>query len=86
MPRDWTPQPDVIRRRWADFSNHCEKTYDGKTVLVVTSNGIARFAPLIANNADDMCKGYARRMSTGALSIFEGSGGLWMISEWNIKP
>lgn len=86
MPRDWSPQPDVIRRRWADFANHCEKAYDNKTVLVVTSNGIARFAPHIANNADDMCQGIKRKMGTGALSIFEGSGGLWMISHWNIKP
>ncbi len=86
MPKDWAPQPDIIRRRWSDFANHCQKNYDGKTVLVVTSNGIARFAPHIANNADDMAKGIKRKMSTGALSIIEGSGGLWMISHWNVKP
>lgn len=86
MPKDWSPQPDVIRRRWTEFANHCEKAYDDKTVLVVTSNGIARFAPDITNNADDMCKGIKRKMSTGALSIIEGSGGLWMISHWNVKP
>lgn len=86
MPKDWSPQPDIIRKRWYDFAKHCETAYDGKTVLIVTSNGIARFAPLLANNADDMCKGNKRKMSTGAVSVFEGSGGLWMISDWNVKP
>lgn len=86
MPKEWQPQPDIIKRRWAEFAKHCEKAYDGKTVLVVTSNGIGRFAPHIANNADDMAKGNKRKMSTGALSIIEGSGGLWMISHWNVKP
>lgn len=86
MPKQWSPQPDVINRRWADFAKHCEKNYDGKTVLVVTSNGMARFAANLANNANDMAKGINRKMSTGALSILEGSGGLWMISHWNIKP
>ncbi|MBU6234424.1 MAG: phosphoglycerate mutase family protein [Alphaproteobacteria bacterium] len=86
MPKEWAPQPDVLRRRWFDFAKHCEQAYDNKTVLIVTSNGVARFAPLLANNADDMCKGNKRKMGTGALSIFEGSGGLWMISHWNVKP
>lgn len=87
MPRDWSPQPEVIRKRWQDFARHCEKTHDGQTVLVVTSNGIARFAPEIANNASDVVPDKKKtKMSTGAFSIFEGDGGLWMIAEWNRKP
>ncbi len=86
MPREWSPQPDVIRRRWVDFAKHCEKNYDNQTVLVITSNGVARFAPPIANNASDVVTDANRKMSTGAISIFEGSGGLWMISHWNVKP
>lgn len=86
MPRDWSPQPDVIRKRWSDFANHCEKTYDNQTVMVVTSNGIARFAPGLANNAEDLVTAKNRKMATGALSVLEGSGGLWMISHWNVKP
>ena len=86
MPRDWSPQPDVLRRRWFDFAAHCEKVYDEKTVMVVTSNGVARFAPKLANNADDIITKANRKMGTGCISIIEGSGGLWMISHWNVKP
>lgn len=85
MPREWSPQPDVLRRRWFDFAAHAEEHHDDKTVLVVTSNGVARFAPLLANNADDVI-GPNRKMGTGCLSVMEGSGGLWMISHWNVKP
>jgi probable phosphoglycerate mutase len=85
MPREWSPQPDVLRKRWFDFAAHCEKAYDDKTVLVVTSNGVARFAPLLANNAEDVI-GPNRKMGTGCVSVMEGSGGLWMISHWNVKP
>ena len=86
MPRDWSPQPETIRHNWRNFARHCETQHDEKTVLVVTSNGIARFAPLIANNADDVLGQSGRKMATGALGLFEGSGGLWMISDWNVKP
>lgn len=86
MPREWSPQPDVLRRRWFDFAKHCEDAYDGKTVLVVTSNGVARFAPLLTNNAKDVITVPNSKMATGALSVMEGDGGLWMLSHWNIKP
>lgn len=86
MPREWSPQPDVIRKRWYDFAKYCEETFPDHTILVVTSNGIARFAPLLANNAQDMVAEDNRKMKTGSLSIFEGDGGMWMISHWNIKP
>jgi len=78
MPREWSPQPDVLRKRWFDF--------DDKTVLVVTSNGVARFAPLLTNNSNDIIPANNRKMATGALSVMEGAGGLWMLSHWNIKP
>lgn len=86
MPRDWSPQPDVLRKRWFDFAAHCEKHYDEKTVLVVTSNGVARFAPLLARNAPDIITAANRKMATGAISVMEGARGLWMLSHWNVKP
>ncbi|MCB1538739.1 MAG: histidine phosphatase family protein [Rhodospirillales bacterium] len=86
MPREWSPKPEVLSKRWQDFAAYCEKTHPDQTVLVVTSNGVARFAPQIAGNGADVVTIKNRKMSTGALSIFEGSGGLWMIAHWNVKP
>lgn len=86
MPQEWSPKPEVIERRWADFAAHCMTRYQDMVVFVATSNGIARFAPTIARNADDVAPIHARKMATGALSIFEGDGDLWFIQRWNIKP
>lgn len=86
MPREWSPQPEIIRKRWQDFAKHCEKAHDGQTVLVITSNGIARFAPEIANNADDVITDKKRKMGTGNVSLFEGDGGIWLIAHWNHRP
>lgn len=86
MPKEWSPQPETIRKNWQNFAKHCEDHHDDKTVLVVTSNGIARFSPEIANNAQDVAPTEKRKMSTGALSLFEGDGGLWMIAHWNHRP
>jgi probable phosphoglycerate mutase len=86
MPEGWSPTPDIIQKHWADFAQHCVEVNNGKTVFVVTSNGLARFVPTIAHNADDIAKGYNRKMATGALSILEYENNIWTIKSWNIKP
>jgi 2,3-bisphosphoglycerate-dependent phosphoglycerate mutase len=86
MPEGWSPPTHVIEQHWADFAKHCVEVNANKTVLVVTSNGLARFVPTIAKNADDIAKGYNRKMATGALSILEYDNNIWTIKSWNIKP
>lgn len=86
MPRDWAPQPEIIRKNWQDFVKHCQTAHDDQTVLVVTSNGIARFAPDIANNADDIVPDDKRKMGTGNVSLFEGDAGIWLLVSWNHRP
>lgn len=86
MPPDWSPQPDIIRKNWQNFAKHCQTAHDGQTVLVVTSNGIARFAPDIANNADDVIADGNRKMGTGNVSMFEGDAGIWLLVRWNHRP
>lgn len=54
MPDDWSPRPLDIVKSWKLFLHHIAQQTDSgqtapqKTILVVTSNGIARFAPLAA--------------------------------------
>lgn len=86
MPADWAPQPDIIRKRWQDFAKHVQNAHDGQTVLVVTSNGIARYAPDIAKNADDVITDKKRKMGTGNVSLFEGDAGIWLLVNWNHRP
>lgn len=81
MPHEWSPRPDVIKGSWEYFLNKCEKDMDGKTILIVTSNGIARFALNCTENGNH----YPLKLSTGAYGILKFDG-KWTVSDWNIKP
>ncbi|MCB1783176.1 MAG: histidine phosphatase family protein [Alphaproteobacteria bacterium] len=95
VPEGWKADPDAIRKQWMDFAAHITRTDDTlhggaldiqETVLVVTSNGIARFAPYIAGNYEAFCLLHTIKLSTGALGILRHSGGAWSVVDWNIRP
>ena len=83
-PDGWHVNPQDIIRNWHDFADAAIKTQG--TVLVVTSNGIARFAPHITGNFKKFAAQYPIKLSTGALGIMEFSEGKWHVSGWNIRP
>ena len=85
VPPDWNADPDQIIRNWLDFGEQVRAHDDNETVLVVTSNGIARFAPHLAGDFDGFSRDRALKLSTGALAIFEYKSG-WAIKDWNLKP
>lgn len=58
----------------------------GETILVVTSNGVARFAPHITGDFESFAAQHDLKLSTGALAIFEFADGTWHMREWNLKP
>lgn len=43
VPQGWSVDPDTLIKNWLDFSIHLRTNYMGKTCLVITSNGVARF-------------------------------------------
>ena len=55
-------------------------------VLVVTSNGIARFAPHLTDDFEGFADNHKIKLSTGALGILEHNDNQWIIKNWNIKP
>ena len=58
--------------------------YHGKTVVAVTSNGIARFSKAILPkgvNLDGSLK-----LATGAFGIYEYNGRHWESTQWNLRP
>ncbi|MEJ2681663.1 MAG: phosphoglycerate mutase, partial [Gammaproteobacteria bacterium] len=60
--------------------------YTGKTVLVVTSNGIARFAPHCLATFPIWRQHHRPKLATGAIAIFEHDGTSWDCTQWDIKP
>jgi probable phosphoglycerate mutase len=86
-PDGWNVDPAAIIQNWKNFSGQWVKDHAGKTALVVTSNGIARFAPHLTGDFDVFRACHAIKISTGALCIFENAGGeTWACTAWNLKP
>lgn len=84
VPDGWLADPQAIIRNWQNFANEIE---DGSRTLVITSNGIARFAPHITAEGFESCRArLSLKISTGALCIMERKAAEWAIRDWNIKP
>jgi len=81
MPDGWSPRPDTIIKSWKYFLDGCLTEYQGKTIMAVTSNGIARFALNHADNGNAV----PMKLSTGAYGIIKYDG-KWSVTDWNVKP
>ncbi len=85
VPSGWNVNPEQIIKNWEDFAEQARAHDDNETVLVVTSNGVARFAPHLTGDFEGFRSRYPLKLSTGALGIFVFTGGVWTVREWNVK-
>ncbi len=85
VPDGWDFDPDACIKNWEDFAHHIV-TDEQDCIMVVTSNGVARFAPHITGNFDEFAATHKIKLSTGALAILKFDGHNWIIKDWNIKP
>lgn len=86
LPPGWSPDISILEKRWADFSRSITKDRPGDIVLVVTSNGIARFALGLTGDFEAARKQYGLKLATGAFGILEHDGENWTIQNWNVRP
>ncbi len=85
VPDGWAFDPAKTIRDWKDFAQHIVDD-DQDIVLVVTSNGIARFAPHITGDFDGFARSHSLKIFTGAVCVLEHSDGQWYVRHWNVKP
>jgi 2,3-bisphosphoglycerate-dependent phosphoglycerate mutase len=89
-PEGWEVNPEEIIQNWKGFAEKIVTHDDGQefkeTIMVVTSNGVARFAPYITGDFEAFAKEHKIKISTGAICIFEFEDGKWVVKGWNIKP
>lgn len=83
-PAGWLVDPAAIIRNWQDFAAR----YAGqeKTVLAVTSNGTARFAPHVTGDFAGAAQRFTLKLSTGAFGVLRWQGERWHVADWNIRP
>ena len=88
VPKGWVVNPEKIINGWKNFANELVEKYQqhhATNILVVTSNGIARFSPYITGNFEAFIEKHSIKMKTGAVSCFEYQQSSWRISYWNQK-
>ena len=88
VPDGWNVDPKDIIDNWMSFAERLRDTYQGKTCLVVTSNGIARFAPYLTGDFSAFSTQHGIKIATGAVCVFENEAPSteWDCVTWNIKP
>ena len=85
-PEGWKVQPENIIQGWQRLAQQCVNDYSEQqtntTILIVTSNGIARFAPSIVD--EQMVSSH--KMKTGAVSAFQFTQDKrWLLDYWNLS-
>ena len=95
VPYGWNVNPNTIIEQWRTFGIRLVKEYLNQTVLVLTSNGIARFSPwLLVDCYDFISKKESLKITTGGISTFktvEVTNGIqdsyvWQNLLWNFSP
>lgn len=82
VPSGWLVDPEKIKRDWQQLAEQVKLKYTDKTVLIITSNGIARFAlSLIPEKQKD--KLTSVKMATGAVSSLVFADGQWNLEYWD---
>ncbi len=83
-PDGWHIDPPAVIGRWQEFFASVSKKYSGKTLLVVTSNGIARFA---LKALADRGAGASLKLKTAAYGVFDlTEEGHPLMLSWNVRP
>lgn len=88
VPGGWQVDPQTVIQDWLEFGKFIEKNYNNQIILVVTSNGIARFALYLTHQFEQFKQQYAIKISTGALCILRkiNVASDWQVERWNFKP
>ena len=87
VPQGWKVDPERMTHDWQNIADEILQSHSGQTVLIVTSNGVARFAPHLTNDFDSFRENHDLKLSTGAFGIFHHTPSAgWSVTCWNNKP
>lgn len=88
VPQGWKVSVEGIINTWNSFAKKIEKEFKDETVLVVSSNGIIRFAPHLTGDFEGFIRENDIKVTTGGVCVFEkeATDKYWKCTEWNVKP
>lgn len=85
-PPGWLVDIDKIVQNWREFANSMTVEHPNATVLVVTSNGIARFVPYLTGDFFGFTQHHKIKLATGSVGSITFKEGIWEIDYWNQVP
>jgi broad specificity phosphatase PhoE len=83
-PPGWEIEPEEVRAAWSDFLSKLSRRKSDRPVLIVTSNGIARFVLDVIEN--DGARPEAIKLKTGAYGMIENAPERPVLRSWNVRP
>ena len=86
VPDGWSVNPQQAIKNWLDFAE--AKVIKHQKALLVSSNGIIRFAPYLTGDFNKFAQEHDIKVDTGGICIFEKEDDeqFWTCTGWNIKP
>ena len=87
VPLGWKVNPMDVISNWQRFADELI-SLEQRVVLVVTSNGIARFAPHLTGDFGGFLARFELKLSTGAVGILRHNQNEdnWVVDDWNVRP
>ena len=84
-PPGWQVDPNRVAADWKRFADGIAP---GESVLLVSSNGVIRFAPHLLPERERLAfaDGRSLKVTTGGVCIFTLKDGVWHCPHWNISP
>lgn len=88
VPEGWNVCVADIVRAWEELGKEAERDYKNKTVMVVSSNGIIRFAPYLTGDFKKFTEENDIKVGTGGVCVLEKDDDekYWTVKEWGTKP
>lgn len=86
VPDGWVVSPKSIIDGWHQFANACLEKYPNGHILVVTSNGVARFAPYLTGDFLDFANNHVIKLKTGSYGQLKYTDNGWHVVCWGQRP
>jgi len=90
MPAEWKPRPQQIIREWETLLNDVVANIREGIILMVTSNGRARFVPGLPGMvlSEEFQAQGDLKLRTGSFGMLEKAdeSSPWQLRSWNIRP
>ena len=88
VPDGWVVDVPFIIQTWKELGKKASAQFKDKNMLIVSSNGVIRFAPYLTGDFEAFAAEHDIKVGTGCICVFEKEEGdeNFKCTAWNVKP